>query len=153
MVLSLTLERFSEGKDRDDEGARVKGEAFAYGSAKDFGISAKVRSVFGMDEDGSDISNLRNPSWPYSLAFLLIGWAYVRPFELRASKWSLPAAIETNLVTNFQLRDCLERMTDALLSPGETFFRCEFDKIDLFFLAPEPSSSPPRCTSRGRHAL
>lgn len=45
------------------------------------------------------MSNLRKPSCPCVFAFSVTGCAKVRPAEVRASKWSDPAAISTNLQT------------------------------------------------------
>ena len=48
-------------------------------------------------EEGSGMSNLRNPSCPWELAFFVIGCTKVRPEEVSASRWSRPAAIEAIL--------------------------------------------------------
>lgn len=70
---------------------------FAYGSTADLGMSSTCKRDREVEEDGSAMSNLRKPSWPWLFAFLSIGWAKVRPEEVRARRWSLPAAIDTNL--------------------------------------------------------
>ena len=59
--------------------------------------STSSREATAVVDDRSGMSNLRNPSWPCVLASLVIGCTKVRPDEVSASRWSLPAAMDVIL--------------------------------------------------------
>ena len=70
----------------------------AYGP--DRGTSSTVireRSAAPDKLEGVGISTLCSPSCPCEFAFLFMGCAYVRPSEVSAKRWLVPAAIETKL--------------------------------------------------------
>lgn len=64
----------------------------------DFGVSSRALRALGcVSEEWSGTSNFREPICPCELALRFIGWAKVRPEEVRANKWLFPAEIATNL--------------------------------------------------------
>jgi hypothetical protein len=63
------------------------------------GVSSTSSRETAVVDDGSGMSNLRKPSCPCVLAFLVIGCTKVRQDDVNASRWSLPAAMDVILRT------------------------------------------------------
>jgi hypothetical protein len=133
----------SDAEDNDD--CRVYGDDLAYGSRMDLGISS-TDNPGGSDfvGDGLGTSNLRKPSWPYALAFLLTGWAKVRPLEVRARTWSFPAAMEMNLENSPSNSSRLDVKGVVLFSPSKLLLWHNFREIYRVTRSPERAERPPR---------
>ena len=89
------------------------------------GVSSTSSRETAVAEDGSGMSNLRKPSCPCVLAFLVIGCTKVRPDEVSASRWSFPAAIDvilhTLMVGGEEDKGKKKKIANAHLSPHASF--------------------------------
>ena len=116
------------------------------------GVSSTSSRETAVAEDGSGMSNLRKPSCPCVLAFLVIGCTKVRPDEVSASRWSFPAAIDvilhTLMVGGEEDKGKKNKNSECSpLAPRELLRWYDLGVVVLSsrFLAPQPARAPPRC--------
>lgn len=80
-----------------------------------------------------------------------MGHANVRPFDVRARRWSEPADIWTNL-DKMQVSCYYENQGEESaclpFSPLEFVIWGQLGKIDLIHLTPYPAGRPPGCAGR-----